>query len=133
RALDELCRVVTPGGSLALYVTNVNSWDQMLDRAARLVLHRPIARERFRLGSGAWFGLSGERIWVWQFNIPELTREIETRGMTCTYRGIGEISSLQRHFRWPFRDALLSLNNLGHRIGLSPVGAHTNLLVFTKN
>jgi hypothetical protein len=80
----------------------------------------------------SWFGLSGERLWVWQFNIPELIREIETRGMKCTYRSIGEISSLQRHFKWPFRDALLLLNNLCYRIGLSRVGAHTNLLVFKK-
>jgi SAM-dependent methyltransferase len=132
KALDELCRIVATGGSLALYVTNRNSWDQMLERPARFVLRKPINRKRLPLGSGSWFGLSGERLWVWQFNIPELIREIETRGMKCTYRGIGEVSSLQRHFKWPFRNALLSLNNLCHRIGFSPVGAHTNLLVFAK-
>jgi 2-polyprenyl-3-methyl-5-hydroxy-6-metoxy-1,4-benzoquinol methylase len=132
KALDELCRIVAREGSLALYVTNRNSLDQMLERAARFVLRRPIARQRFPLGSGAWFGLSGERIWVWQFNIPELIREIETRGMKCTYRGIGELSSLQRHFKWPIRDALLLLNNVCYRIGFSPIGAHTNLLVFAR-
>jgi 2-polyprenyl-3-methyl-5-hydroxy-6-metoxy-1,4-benzoquinol methylase len=132
KALDELCRIIATKGSLALYVTNRNSWDQMFERVARFVLRKPIISERFPLGSGSWFGLSGERIWVWQFNIPELIREIETRGMKCTYRSIGELSSLQRHFKWPLRDALLVLNNLCYRIGFSPVGAHTNLLVFAK-
>lgn len=132
KALDELCRILTTEGSLALYVTNGNSCDQMLERVARFVLRKPIMRKRIPLGSGSWFGLSGERVWAWQFNIPELIREIETRGMKCTYRGIGEVSVLQRHFKWPFRHALLLLNNLCYRIGFSPVGAHTNLLVCAK-
>ena len=50
KALDELCRIVATEGSLALYVTNRNSWDQMLERVARFGAGKPIVRTRFHAG-----------------------------------------------------------------------------------
>ena len=132
KALDELCRVVGTGGSLALYVTNNGSWDQKLENLVRFALRKPISRERHPLGSGLWYEMHGERLWVWQFDIPELIRQLELRGMKLTYRGIGEFSELQRRCKGPIRRALLRLNNLCYRLGFPPGPAVANLLVFQK-
>jgi SAM-dependent methyltransferase len=132
KALDELCRVVTPGGFLGLYVTNKHSWDQKVDNFMRLVLRKSRPREDHPIGSGRWYQLHGELIWVWQFDISVLIRQIESRGMTCTHRGIGELFELQRHFRGPMRRSILRLNNLCYRLGLPPGPAASNLLIFRK-
>lgn len=76
--------------------------------------------------------MHGERLWVWQFDIPELIRQLELRGMKLTYRGIGEFSELQRRCKGPIRRALLRLNNLCYRLGFPPGPAVANLLVFQK-
>ena len=46
KALDELARVVEPGGKLALYVTNSKSWDQKLESLLRFLLRKPLIGRR---------------------------------------------------------------------------------------
>jgi len=133
RALDELCRIVQPGGRLALYVTNNSSWDGRLEALARIVLRkREMGREEHKLGSGIWYEMHGEKLWVWRFNIPELISQLEDRGMHFRHRVIGEFSEIQRRVRGPFRKALLRLNNRLYRLKFPPGPAVANLLVFEK-
>jgi 2-polyprenyl-3-methyl-5-hydroxy-6-metoxy-1,4-benzoquinol methylase len=134
KALDELARIVEPGGKLALYVTNRSAWDHKLERLLRFVLRKPLlSREAVPLGTGTWYDLHEQKLWVWQFNIGELERQLQLRGLTLTHRIVGEFSEIQRRVRGPLRPLLLRLNNLWFRLRLPPGPAVTNLLVFVKN
>jgi len=133
KTLDELARIIEPGGKLALYVTNKNSWDQKLESMARFVLRKPLeGRETLALGDGVWFNMSGEKLWVWQFDVDALCRQLERRGLFLTHRVIGEFSEVQRRVSGPLRSMLLRLNNLCYRLKLPPGIASANLLVFRK-
>lgn len=130
-ALNELTRIVTPGGKLALYVTNNGALDQKLESVARLLLRKRLQdRQNFKLGSGIWYNMHGERLWVWQFNIPELIRQMEQRGFVIEHRKAGEFSELQRRFPPLIRAPLLHVNNLYNAAGLTARLAIGNLLVF---
>jgi 2-polyprenyl-3-methyl-5-hydroxy-6-metoxy-1,4-benzoquinol methylase len=134
KALDELARVIGPGGKLALYVTNSKSWDQKLESLLRFLLRKPrVGQESLRLGNGIWYEMHGQKLWVWQFDIRELERQLETRGLHATHRVIGEFSEIQRRVGGPLRRILLRLNNLCYRLKLPPGPAVTNLLVFRKH
>lgn len=134
KALDELARVVEPGGKLALYVTNSKSWDNKLESFLRFLLRKPlVGREFFPLGNGIWYEMHGQTLWVWQFNIRELERQLEARGLLLTHRAIGEFSEIQRRVKGPLRRILLRLNNLCYRLKFPPGLAVANLLVFQKS
>jgi hypothetical protein len=131
--LDELARIVEPGGKLALYVTNQSAWDHKLERLLRFVLRKPhLGRAVFPLGTGTWYDLHEQKLWVWLFDIGELMRQLELRGFRLTHRVVGEFSEIQRRVRGPLRAALLRLNNLWFRLRLPCAPAVTNLLVFEK-
>jgi hypothetical protein len=74
-----------------------------------------------------------QKLWVWQFDIRELQRQLEIRGLHLTHRVIGEFSEIQRRVGGPLRWFLLRLNNLCYRLKLPPGPAATNLLVFMKH
>lgn len=134
KALDELARIVEPGGKLALYVTNSKSWDQKLESLLRVLLRKPlVGRKSLRLGSGNWYEMNGQKLWVWQFDILELERQLKARGLNLTDRVIGEFSEIQRRVGGPLRRMLLRLNNLCYRLKLPPGPAVANLLVFRKD
>jgi SAM-dependent methyltransferase len=131
-ALDELARVVEPGGKLALYVTNGGAWDYKVESILRLVLRKPIRRHSLALGSGTWYDMHGDRLWVWQFDIPALSSELEKRGLRLRHRLIGQFSEIQRRLGGLPRRLLLRTNNLCFRLRLPPGPAVTNLLIFEK-
>lgn len=132
KALRELARVVAPGGSLALYVTNDDSWDKKIEDFCRLVLRKPLNRENHTLGSGVWYDMHGEKLWVWQFDVKALEEELASQGFQLIGRVVGEYSDIQRRFKGPIRRALLRVNNLLYRSRVSPRHAVANLLVFRK-
>jgi SAM-dependent methyltransferase len=133
-ALDELARVVEPGGKLAIYVTNSKSWDHKLESLLRFLLRKPlVGRRSVCLGNGIWYEMHGEKLWVWHFDIRELERQLEARGLHLTHRVIGEFSEFQRRVGGPLRRMLLRLNNLCYRLKVPAGLAVTNLLVFQKS
>lgn len=133
KALDELARVVAPGGKLALYVTNKDAWDYKLEALIRFVLRKPLPDLETRLlGNGIWYEMHGQKLWVWLFDVEELARQMEKRGLHLTNRLTGEFSEFQRHVNGPLRRLLLRLNNFFYRIKLPPGPAIANLLVFHK-
>lgn len=136
KALDELARVIEPGGALALYVTNKDAFDYKIEYLIRFLLRKPLkGREALRFGDGNWYIMHDEKLWLWRFDIPELERQLAVRGFHLKQRTIGELSEFQRHFgerlRW-LRRLLISLNNLAYRLKLPPKLGVTNLLVFQK-
>jgi SAM-dependent methyltransferase len=131
RALSELARIVRHKGSLALYVTNHAALDNKIETLARAALGKRTQKEQHPLGPGTWYEMHGERLWVRQFNVPNLIRHMTMLGFTCTARRAGELSEIQR--RLPFgRGPLLSLNNLWFAAGLPASVAVGNILVFRK-
>jgi ubiquinone/menaquinone biosynthesis C-methylase UbiE len=132
KALSELARIVAPGGSLALYVTNDDSWDKKLEDFCRRLLRKPLRREDHSIGSGVWYDMHGEKLWVWQFNIAALEREMATLGFQLTDRRAGEYSDFQRRTKGLIRRGLLRLNTLLFRSRVSPRHAVANLLIFRK-
>jgi 2-polyprenyl-3-methyl-5-hydroxy-6-metoxy-1,4-benzoquinol methylase len=133
KALDELARVIEPGGTLALYVTNSKAWDHKVESLLRFLVGKPVVgQESLPLGNGIWYQMHGQRLWVWQFDIQELERQLERRGLQLTHRVIGEFSEIQRRVGGPLRRMLLRLNNLCYRLKLPCQRAAAILLVFRK-
>jgi len=134
KALDELARVTAPRGSLAIYVTNRSSLDQKLEAAVRGILRRPLKeRANLPLGDGTWYDMSGQRLWVWQFDIRELVKQMSDRGLHLVHRMCGEFSEIQRRLPRFLRPPLLHLNNLYYRLNLPAGAAIGNLLIFRKD
>ena len=133
RALDELVRVVAPGGRLALYLTNDSAWDHGLEDLARFLTRKPLkGLERLPMGRGIWYDWQDERLWLWRVDAEALTRYVEARGMKRIAHVGGEFTEIQRRVKGPFRRLLLHGNNLYYRLGLPPAPASANLFVFEK-
>jgi ubiquinone/menaquinone biosynthesis C-methylase UbiE len=133
RALDELARVVQPGGRLALYVTNSSAWDFDLETLVRMLVRKPLrGLETLPMGQGMWYEYHGERLWLWRVNVQALTLYLESRGLRRVARVLGELSEVQRRVHGLLRNALLHANNLAYRLHLPAAPAATNLLVFEK-
>lgn len=133
KALDELTRIIAPGGTLGLYVTNRNAWDHKLESLLRRLMRKPLAnRQSLPMGSGAWYEMHGQKLWLWQFDIPELKRQLKVRGWHLTHQVAGEFSEFQRRVKGPLRRLLLRLNNLYYLLNLPPGPAVANLLVLRK-
>jgi SAM-dependent methyltransferase len=133
KALDELCRIVRPGGRLALYVTNRSAWDHKLEALARSVVRKPLGGlEHLPMGDGTWYTMHGEQLWVWRIDAASLTSYVEAHGFQLTHHVIGEMTEVQRRLRGLPRRLLLHFNNLCYRLKLSPRHSATNLFVFQK-
>jgi ubiquinone/menaquinone biosynthesis C-methylase UbiE len=133
RALDELIRIVVPGGRLALYVTNASAWDHKFEATARFLVRKPLmGLEQLPMGRGIWYDWQGEQLWVWRIDAQALTRYVEAQDMKQIARVGGEFSEIQQRVRGPLRRLLLYGNNLAYRLALPPGPASTNLFVFEK-
>ena len=133
RALDHLVRVVAPGGRLALQVTNCDAFDHKLEGAARKLLSRPIVGlERHEFGEGCTYDVGGDPLWVWQLDLPYLTKYLEGRGLVLAERRAVEFTHHQRRVPRFLRPLLLHLNNGWYRALGAAAMAATNLLVFRK-
>jgi SAM-dependent methyltransferase len=134
KALDHLARVVAPGGRLALQVTNCAALDHKLEGAARRLLSRPNeGLERRDFGEGCVYDVGGDSLWVWQLDLPYLTRYLEGRGLILKERRAVEFTHHQRRIPRALRPLLLHLNNGWYRMRGSAALAATNLLVFEKS
>jgi ubiquinone/menaquinone biosynthesis C-methylase UbiE len=133
KALDNLARIVAPGGKLALYVTNKTALDRKIESVARFLLRKPLSGlENLPMGNGIWYEMHGEKLWVWQIDSEALTKYLEARGFRLKHRLIGEFTEIQRLVRGKPRELLLHLNNLCYSLKIPPAIAVTNLFVFEK-
>jgi ubiquinone/menaquinone biosynthesis C-methylase UbiE len=133
KALAELARVLKQGGRLALQVNNRVAWDNKLERVTRFVLRRANrALERLPMGDGCWYEFHGEKLWVWQSDLPAIARYLEPLGLRLVRRRAIEATHLHRYLRGGLRSAVLRLNNLWYCLGLPAGPAITNLAIFEK-
>lgn len=133
KALDELARIVEPGGKLALYITNKTAVDHKLESFARLLVRKPgKGLQQLALGDGNWYDMNNQNLWVWRFDAEAISEYLRAKGFKLVHRRIGELSEIQRRVSGLIRNLLLRLNNLAYRLNL-PVGlAASQLLVFEK-
>lgn len=133
KALDQLARVVAPGGKLALYVTNKSAWDHKIESFARFILRKPLSgMKSLPMGEGVWYDYNNEKLWVWRVDTMALIKYLEARGYRLTHHIPGELTEIQRRTGGVLRNLLLHGNNLYYGMKLSPTPASTNLLIFEK-
>lgn len=134
KALNELARIVEPGGKLALYLTNKAALDHKIEDMARLITSKPLVPEmRSPLGDGYCYDMNNEKLWLWRFDRDGIMNHLTQHGFRLCHRGIGELSEIQRRLNGTPRQLLLQLNNLAYRWHFSANLATTNLFVFEKN
>ncbi len=134
KALDELSRIVKPGGKLALYITNEKAWDHIIESTIRFLLNKPLSEQKkFPMGKGIYYNLHQEDLWVWQLDTDAVAKHLETHGFKKIHHVIGEFTEIQRRTKGILRNTLLKLNNLCYDWNFSPSIATTNLLIFEKN
>ncbi len=131
--VENLASVVAPGGSLGLQILSNKSLDFRLEKAARKLLGKPFKEmEDGLLGTGVWYELNDERLWVMRFDLDALDKRMRSLGFEPVVRQTAEFSEFQRKLSGPVRSGLLWLNRLMYRIGvLTPLSA-TQMLVYRK-
>lgn len=132
-ALENLANAVAPGGSLALQLVMEGSADFMLERLVRKVLRRPLKeRQKTNLGTGNWYTMNGERLWVLRFNLADLDARLATYGFERVARRAAEATEHQRRLTGWTRNILLRLNDVVSRYNILPGLASTQILVYKK-
>jgi len=133
KALDELARIIEPGGKLALFITNKSALDHKIESLARLVARKPLTgMQHFPLGDGIWYGSDEQKLWVWRFETAAVIDYLKARGFRLTHRRIGALSEIQRRLSGMPRRQLLRLNDAAYRWNWPANIATTQLLVFEK-
>lgn len=132
-ALENLANAVAPGGSLALQLVMEGSADFMLERLIRKVLRKPLKeRQKTDLGTGNWYTMNGERLWVLRFNLADLDARMATYGFERVARRAAEATEHQRRLTGWRRNLLLRLNDIVNRFNILPGLASTQILVYRK-
>lgn len=131
-ALNNLARIIEPGGRLALHLTNSTAFDHTLERWGRAVVRKPLELEQRDLGPGCWYEMNNERLWVWRFDLDAVAAFLAHRGLTLRHRWTAECSEIQRRVKGPARSLLLRGNNLAAACSVPARLSATNLLVFER-
>lgn len=133
KALDELSRIIKPGGKLALYLTNKTALDHKIEAIIRFFLRRPLlGMERLSLGDGIWYEMNQEKLWVWRFEAKAVINYLAKKGFRLKKRRIGEFSEFQRRLKGLPRKAMLRFNNFAYMLKLPSWFATSTLFVFEK-
>lgn len=132
RAVSELARVVKPGGSLALYVTNQGALDHKFEDALRYLARKPLDAKSLPQGLGVRYEYHDQELWLWRMKISWLVDFLSQQGFELRSRLPGEFTEVQRRCRGFPRRMLLRLNNFYYRWGFPASLAVSNLLVFRK-
>lgn len=133
KALDELARIIEPGGKLALFITNKSALDHKIESLARLLVRKPLTgMQSYELGDGIWYGKDDEKLWVWRFETGAIVDYLKAHGFRLTHRRIGALSEIQRRLSGMPRRQLLRLNDAAYRWNWPAGMATTQLLVFEK-
>lgn len=132
-ALENLANAVAPEGSLALQLVMEGSADFMLERLVRWILRKPLKeREQVGLGTGNWYTMNGERLWVLRFNLAALDTRLASLGFERVARRAAEATEHQRRLSGVARNILLHLNDVVNRFNILPGLASTQILVYRK-
>lgn len=133
-ALNELTRVVEPGGALILSEGNAYSVQSLLLRGLKRLVGRQRAEMiRDEIGLQFWEETSSGRLMTRQTNIPALIQAVERRGFRLEKRFAGQFSELYMMFSSPLLQRLVhALNDFWFKRIRTGRFAYGNLLVFRK-
>ena len=133
-ALDGVASLVAPGGRLTLQVLNARSLDYRMEKLLRKLLRRPFADlVETRLGSGNWYQLGDERLWVLRFDMDALDKAMKDRGFSLVSRRAAEFSEFQRRLPGVLRRPLLHLNTLIYRLRLLTGLSATQIIQYRRD
>lgn len=132
KALDELIRVLSPGGKLALYLCNSSALQFSPRRLETWLKPNRAKWKKLDFGYATEFELHGNSIWLWHFHRQALDSYLGQRGLKLVARAPGEFSDL--HIRFPNRLGNLCwrLNNLWCSCRMPSRLAQMNLSVYEK-
>lgn len=133
-ALDGLASLVAPGGRLTMQVSSASSLDYRTEKFLRKLLRRPLAEPvDTKLGSGNWYKLGDERLWVLRFDMDALDKAMKTRGFSLVSRRPAEFSEFQRRLPGIARRPLLHLNTLIYRLRLLTGLSATQIISYRRD
>jgi ubiquinone/menaquinone biosynthesis C-methylase UbiE len=134
KAIAELCRIVKPGGGIAISEGNMHS---LKSRSLRL-LKKLLGRERAEVywvpaGIEIWEETAEGRLMTRQANIPWLIAEFEKHGLQLEKHVAGQFSEMY----WVVPTAALKklihwFNHFWFKVVKSPGLAFGNILIFKK-
>lgn len=132
-ALDGLTSLVAPGGRLALQILNAGSFDYRLEKLLRALFRRPFKEPvDTELGSGNWYTLGDERLWVLRFDMKALDKAMEARGFKLVSRRTAEFSEIQRRLPEILRRPLLHMNSSFFRRRIGTGLAATQIVIYRR-
>lgn len=132
-ALAELVRVVKPGGSIGLQVTNTSALDHKLEAAVRLIKpgRKPLEVVQSPHGPGYAWEWNGAEIFTWRVKAASLVRVMrEQHNANLIYRGISELTEIQHRLPGFLSGPIHVVNSVAYRLGLPASLAVTQQLVF---
>ena len=132
KALAELVRVVRPGGSIALQITNTSAIDHKIEALARAVLsgRRPLNVTKHELGDGYAWEWNGAEIFTWRNNAKAIADYMnKTHGTTQVTRRISELTEIQQRLPQFMAAPIHILNALAWKLHCPAAVGVTQLLV----
>ncbi len=132
QALDELARVLTPGGRLALYLCNAEALQFAPRRWETRWKSKTAKWRNMKFGYATEFSLHGDQIWLWHFHLAAIASHLATHGMKLVARRAGEMSDVHLRFPGVLGRICWRANNFWAQHRLSPRLAQMNLFVFEK-
>jgi 2-polyprenyl-3-methyl-5-hydroxy-6-metoxy-1,4-benzoquinol methylase len=130
RAIEELGRVIAPGGHLIVHEGNVHSPEAIAIVAAKRMTRRPGLR-RTPAGVEHWKETSAGPLLTRRANVPWLIEAFERQGLVLQCRLPTQLTELYAKPRWGWmKNAMYSLNDYWYRrVGISRLAVGNTLLL----
>ena len=112
-AIAELARILKPGGALLLYEGNVDSPENLAQRAFwKRFRTRDIRVEDQDGAACSWLPFAGGRFLVRNVSLPWLVRKLGPAGLDLEWRMTGDLTETYARRWMPFPGLVLALNRL---------------------
>lgn len=132
KALASLCRVLKPGGRIAILEANGASAEAAFVRLVRLVMKRRSKMVRRSGGLEFWSEDKGFFFVVRMANIPFLMNTLRKLGVRTIARFATEFFDIGRFSSEPLRNAAVRLNNLWFSLHLPAMPSAGNAIIGEK-
>jgi ubiquinone/menaquinone biosynthesis C-methylase UbiE len=132
KALANICRVLKPGGRIAILEANAASTDAAVVRLARLVMQRRSKMIHTPAGLEFWSEDNGVPFVVRMANIPFLMSTLRKLGVRTIARFATELLEIGRFPSDPLRNAAARLNNLWFSLHLPAIPSAGNAIIGEK-
>lgn len=134
RAVSELARVLTPGGRIALGLSNRTSLDAKIIATARFITGRRVPAENTNFGVCRHYDTPTGSLLVRDINVPNLIRHAESLGLRSVKRIGGQLTELHSRTRTAWARAMMGRMNQAW-IGMIRWAwpAQNNILILEKS